>query len=183
MKKIFFYLSIILLLSSCATFKNDKFIDNKLKTSSLDLINGTYNNLPFSGDGSYVRSLTNVFDRNTNMFDFKEKYEKKDLKIILKAINQNRLNVKIYEAENLLFDKNLKVKLKHDGFIYLKEKRFMLDGILLIFGGWNIQKSRFRIDENNNLHLQSNYFFCNGILIVMSDWKTFHYNLTFEKTL
>ncbi|MFP3802316.1 hypothetical protein, partial [Paraburkholderia sp. SIMBA_027] len=88
----------------------------------------------------------------------------------------------IYESENVLFDKDVKVKLKKDGFFYLKEKRFMLDGIPLIFGGWNFQKSRFTVDQNNNLLVQSNYFFCNGVLVFMSDWKTFHYSLTFEKT-
>ncbi|MFY7816026.1 MAG: hypothetical protein ACOVRK_12660, partial [Chryseobacterium taeanense] len=59
--------------------------------------------------------------------------------------------------------------------------RFMMQGIPLVFGGWNIQKSRFTVDEKNNLQIQSNYFFCNGFMIVMSDWKTSRYTLNFEK--
>ncbi len=49
-----------------------------------------------------------------------------------------------------------------------------------VIQGWNIQKSRLGM-EGNHLKVQSNYFFCNGFAVVMSDWKTLHYNLTFEK--
>lgn len=181
MKKILFYLGSLVLLSDCATFNDGKLVDDNFKNNDLNFINGTYHNYASSGSGFYVRSLTDVFDRNTRMFNFKEKHEERDLKIELKALHKKILNMKTYEAGKLRTDKNLKVTLKKDGFVYLKEKRFMLDGIPLIFGGWNIQKSRFTLDENNNLSVQSNYFFCNGILIVMSDWKTSHYSLTFEK--
>ncbi|GEN76213.1 hypothetical protein CHA01nite_19530 [Chryseobacterium hagamense] len=169
------------MLSSCATFDKGKLSGNHLKRNNLGFINGTYTNFPSSGGGFYVRNLTDVFDRNTGMFDFKEKHEDKDFNIELKAVGKKRLNLKIYDAGNLQTDKNLRVALKEDGFIYLQEKRFMLDGIPLVFGGWNIQKSRFALDENNNLKVESNYFFCNGILVVMSDWKTSHYDLTFKK--
>lgn len=184
MKKIFFHLIIFLFAISCAGFKN---LDNSnigLNENNLNKIDGTYNDFPSSGKGFYVGRLTEVFDRNLEMYNIhktNEKYDRKNVNLKLKMVNQHTLNVKIYEAENLLFDKDLKVKLKKDGFLYLKEKRFMVDGIPLILGGWNIQKSRFTIDQNNNLYVQSNYFFCHGILIVMSDWKTFHYDLTFEK--
>lgn len=181
MKKIFFYLGNALMLGSCATFDKDKLTDNHWKRDGLNFINGTYANFPSSGGGFYVRNLTDVFDRNTQMFNFKEKHENKDFKIALKAVGKKRLNLKIYDAGNLRTDKDLRVALKKDGFVYLKEKRFMLDGIPLVFGGWNIQKSRFAPDGNNNLKVQSNYFFCNGILVVMSDWKTSYYDLTFKK--
>lgn len=115
------------------------------------------------------------------MFNFKEKHESMNFKIELKAVGKKRLNLKIYDAENVRTDKNVRVTLKKDGFIYLKEKRLMIDGIPLILGGWNIQKSRFAQDGDNRLKVESNYFFCNGLLVVMSDWKTFHYELIFEK--
>lgn len=181
MKRILFYLGASLMLSSCATFDKDRLTDNHWEKDDLNFINGTYSNFPSSGGGSYVRNLTDVFDRNTSMFQFKENHENKDFKIELKAVGKKRLNLKIYDAGNLRTDKNLRVVLKKDGFVYLKEKRFMLDGIPLVFGGWNIQKSRFALDGNNNLKVESNYFFCNGILVVMSDWKTSHYDLIFKK--
>lgn len=181
MKRLIFYLGIVLTLSSCAAFDNSKIGENHLKSNDLSFINGTYTNLPFSGGGFYVRNLTDVFDRNTKMFNFKEKYESMNFKIELKAVGKKTLNLKIYDAGNVRTDKNVKVTLKEDGFIYLKEKRLMIDGVPLILGGWNIQKSRFAPDGNNRLKVESNYFFCNGLLVVMSDWKTFHYELIFEK--
>lgn len=184
MKNIFFYLIVFLFTMSCAGFKNVDHSTAGLNENNLNKIEGTYNNLPSSGSGFYVGRLNEVFDRNLEMYNINkttEKYDNKNVNLKLRIVNQHTLNVKIYEAENLLFDKDLKVQLKKDGFLYLKEKRFMLDGIPLILGGWNIQKSRFTIDQNNHLKVQSNYFFCNGILIVMSDWKTLHYDLTFEK--
>lgn len=181
MKRIFFYLGTVLMLSSCATFDKDKFTDNHWESDDLNFINGTYTNFPSSGGGFYVRNLTDVLNRDTQMFNFKEKHKNKNFKIELKAVGKKKLNLKIYDAGDLLTDKNLRVALKKDGFVHLKEKRFMLDGIPLILGGLNIQKSRLTLDGNNDLKVESNYFFCNGILVVMSDWKTFHYDLTFKK--
>ncbi len=181
MKRLFFYLGTVLTLSGCATFDNSKIAGSHSKGDDLSFINGTYTNFPFSGGGFYVRNLTDVFDRNTRMFNFKEKYETGNFKIELKAVGKKRLNLKIYDGGNLRTDKNVRVTLKKDGFIYLKEKRLMIDGIPLILGGWNIQKSRFAPDGNNRLKVESNYFFCNGLLVVMSDWKTSRYELIFEK--
>ncbi|KQS91486.1 hypothetical protein ASG21_03170 [Chryseobacterium sp. Leaf394] len=181
MKNLIFYLWLSLLTVSCAGFKNIQPAKTNNGKNVVDNIDGTYGNLPSSGNGFYVRALTDVFDRNTNMFNWKEKYVGEQIKVKLQMINNKRLNVFISQDEKILFNKNLRVKLKNDGYLYLKGKRLMIDGIPLVLGGWNIQKSRLRIDENNNLIVQSNYFFCNGFAVVMSDWKTLHYTLTFEK--
>jgi len=181
MKNLVLLFSIMLFTSNCAGFKNS-IKNGSFNENNLNEIDGTYKNTPSSSTGVYVRSLTTVFDRNTNMFVFREKYDnKKDLKLTLKMINQKSLNVKVSNSENLLLDKNLKVKLKKDGFLYLKEKRLMIEGIPLAFGGLNVQKTRFTIDENHKLEVQSNYYFCNGFLIFMSDWKTIQHHLIFEK--
>jgi len=179
-EKTIFCLCIILMIVNCAGFKN---VDNNggLNKNNLSAVDGNYGNYPVDGRSPYVDALVDVFDRTTNMFIFKDKYDTRAVNLKLKIINEKRLNVKIYKKEKLLFDKNLKVKLKNDGFLYLKEKRFMMEGIPLVFGGWNFQKSRLTVDENNNLQIQTNYFFCNGVFILISDWKTFHYNLIFKK--
>ncbi|WP_262151942.1 hypothetical protein [Chryseobacterium foetidum] len=181
MKNLIFYLSLSLLTVSCANFKNIESAKTVIGKNVVDNIDGTYKNLPSSTSGFYVRALTDVFDRNTNMFSWKEKYVGEHIKVKLQMVNNKRLNVIISKDKEVLFNKNLRVKLKNDGYLYLKEKRLMIDGIPLVFGGWNVQKSRLRVDENNNLTIQSNYFFCNGFAVVMSDWKTLHYDLTFEK--
>lgn len=181
MKKIFFGLCLVLTMVNCAGYRN---VDNSnagLNKNNLSAIDGDYSNYPVDGQLGYIAGLVDIFDRNTNMFIFKNKYDTRAVHLKLKIINDKNLNVKIYKKEKLLFDKDLKVKLKNDGFLYLKEKRFMLEGIPLVFGGWNFQKSRFTVDENNNLHIQTNYFFCNGVFIIISDWKTFHYNFIFKK--
>jgi len=166
---------------SCAGFKNAENSKAGLNENNLNNIDGDYKNYPTDGKLGYIDGLVDVFDRNTNMFIFKDKYDTRAVNLKLNIINPKRLNVKIYKKEKLLFDKDLRVKLKKDGFLYLKEKRFMLEGIPLVFGGWNFQKSRLTVDENNHLQIQTNYFFCNGVFIFLSDWNTFHYNLTFEK--
>ena len=180
MRKLIFYLGILSITTSCAGFKNTNFTELN-KKNNLQNINGTYKSIPTTGNGFYVNTLTDVFDRNINMFNLNKKYNNEDAVVKLKMINENRLHVEISELENILFSKNLRIKLKNDGFIYLKNKRLMVYGLLLIFGGWNFQKSRLSLDSNNNLKVHSNYFFCNGVLILMSDWKTFHYDLTFQK--
>ncbi len=174
---------ITLFLTSCASLEKNRFPENNLSKEDKTIINGTYKNIPDTGGGGfYVRNLVDIFERNRNMFKFNNrKYENKNLKFKLHLISINKINVKIFDENTLLFDENLKINIKNDGFIYLKEKRFMLDGIPFLFGGWNIQKSRFAIDKDNNLYIQSNYFFLNGFLIVFSDWKTLKYEMTFKK--
>ncbi|KQT16895.1 hypothetical protein ASG31_11015 [Chryseobacterium sp. Leaf404] len=179
MRKSGFYFIMLLMIVSCAGFKNNDSM--KMDKDNVKNITGTYRNLPATPGGFYVRTLSDVFDRNTNMFKWKEKYSHQNVIVKLELIKKNRLHVEIADSENFLFSKDLRVKLKKDGYLYLKEKRLMIDGIPLVFGGWNIQKSRFAIDADQNLIIQSNYFFCNGIFILMSDWKMFHYHLTFEK--
>ncbi|SDM31212.1 hypothetical protein SAMN05216273_12156 [Chryseobacterium taihuense] len=179
MRKLIFYLIILLVTVSCAGFKKIGTI--KLCKNSVENIKGTYKNTPLSKSGFYIRTLTDVFDRNTNMFNWKKKYNREDATVKLEMIKKNLLHVEILESDSILCSKNLRVKLKNDGFLYLKEKRFMIDGIPLVFGGWSFQKSRFTVDSDNNLKIQSNYFYCNGVLILISDWKTLHYDLTFEK--
>jgi len=181
MRKIFFYLSFILIMTGCAGFKNVENYNTHLNKNNLNSINGDYDNYPVDGKLGYIDGLVDVFDRNTNMFIFKNKYDTRAVNLKLKIINEKKLNVKIYQKDKVLFDKDLRVKLKDDGFLYLKQKRFMLEGIPLVLGGWNFQKSCLTVDENNHLQIQTNYFFCNGVFIFISDWKTFHYNLTFEK--
>lgn len=181
MKKLIIYISILISTVNCAGFKKNESDGLPFSKNKIESINGIYSNQPSYGNGSYVKTLTDILDRNIDMFNWKEKYNGKNIDVRLEIIKKNKLNVKIFESEKLMCNKNLHVKQKKDGFIYLREKRFMLDGIPLIFGGWNIQKSRFIIDENKNLHIQTNYFFCNGFLVVMSDWKTHHYNFIFEK--
>lgn len=173
----------ILFFTSCASLEKNEYSKNNIFEEDKSIINGTYKNIPNTGgNGFYVRDLVDVFERNRNMFKFNDKkYENKNLKFKLNLISSKKINVKILHENTLLFDKNLKIKIKNDGFIYLKEKRFMLDGIPFLLGGWNIQKSRFAIDKDNNLFVQSNYFFLNGILVVFSDWKTIKYEMTFKK--
>ncbi|KMQ67861.1 hypothetical protein ACM39_10995 [Chryseobacterium sp. FH2] len=166
---------------NCAGFRNVKNNNEGLNINNLGSIDGNYDNYPIEGQSVYINSLADVFDRNTNMFVFKSKYDIRAVNLKLKIINEKKLNVKIYKKEKLLFDKDLSVKLKNDGFLYLKEKRFMIEAIPLVFGGWNFQKSRFTVDKDNNLHVQTNYFFCNGMFLIMNDWKTFHYNLIFKR--
>lgn len=182
MSKLLFILT-TLFLTSCASLEKNKFSKNNFSEKDKSIINGTYKNIPDTGgNGFYVRNLVDVFDRNRNMFQFNnKKYENENLKFKLYLISSKKINVKIFDENTLLFDKNLKINIKDDGFIYLKEKRFMLDGIPFLIGGWNIQKSRFAIDKDNNLYVQSNYFFLNGILVIFSDWKTLKYEMTFRK--
>jgi len=183
MKNLILLFSTIILITNCAGFKNPNGSGNFNK-NNLSEIDGTYKNISSSG----TETLTEVFDRNTKMFAFlkggNNKYEeKKDVKLILKIINNKSLNVKIIDSENLLFDKNLKIKLKKDGFLYLRKKRFMIEGIPFIAGGWNVQKSCFTIDKNHNLQVQLNYFFYMAILVVIGDAKTTNSHFTFEKTI
>jgi len=182
MKQIFAILIMSIVFNSCATLKEPK-LEGTLTENDLTILNGNYNNFPNDGGGLYVNKLTDIFDRNTNIFKLEkdDKYDSESITVSLTSITDKTLNVRFSENNKTILDKNIKVRLKRDGFLYIKDKILLINGLPLIFGGWNIQKSRITILANGKLYVESNYFFCNGALIVMSDWKNFNYNLTFNR--
>jgi len=182
MKKIFSILVILLFLQNCASLKEPK-TKGTLNEKNLTTLNGQYSNHANSGGGSHVNKLSDVFDRNDNMFKSRidEKYASKNVSVYMKVISEKTLNIIFKDNNQIILDKNIKVKLMKDGFLYINENKLKIIGLPLISGGWNVQKSRLTINSEGKMYVESNYFFCNGILIVMSDWKDFNYELTFEK--
>lgn len=184
MKNTIFSLFSFLSIVSCVTFNSSDNINKNLFNP--DNINGTYKNTPNEYQGLYVSKLSDVFDRNTRIFNVvkpDKKYDLKNISVNINLISEKELKLKIIENETqkIITEKAVKIKLKKDGYIYIKDKNFMIDGIPVILGGWNIQKSRMYIDEENNLNIESNYFFYHAALIVMCDWKNFNYHLKFKK--
>ncbi|MRJ07572.1 hypothetical protein EDL99_01550 [Ornithobacterium rhinotracheale] len=173
---------IALIFQSCASFKEPK-INGTLNENNLSQLNGQYNDSVSSGGGLYVKKLSDVLDRNVNMFDFKhdEKYVGKGITVDLKVVSKNMLNVKFKKHNQIISDKNVKVKLKNDGFLYVKGKKFMIDFVPFVLGGWNVQKSRLTLNSDGNLYVESNYFFYAALFTVIGDWKTLRYESTFDK--
>lgn len=101
MKKLISYLCLLLFTLNCAGSKNMDSAESVIEKNNIEKINGAYENFPSSGNGFYVRMLTDVFDRNTNMFNWKDKNDAKNIKVKLQMIKKNRLNVTVLSTKKL----------------------------------------------------------------------------------
>ena len=183
MKRLIFIFILPLFTISCATFEKT-IAPQKLDKENLQKINGVYNNKNLTGRWF---CLTDVFDRNTSILYFitdKEKYNNNEVKVALNIVSDKRINVKVIDSvtEKIIFDKNLRCRLKRDGYLYLKHKSFMIDGIPLICGGFNVQKSRMYINSDGILNVESRCFFISSALVILIGGSgTETINSTFKK--
>jgi hypothetical protein len=100
----------------------------------------------------------------------------------LKVIDQKSINFKFIENGKVFTEKNLKGKLKKDGYFYLKNKNVEFWGIPYLAGAIHINKSRLSKTKEGNLifdlaHHQSGAFF----LVVFLDGTNWKYRKTYKR--
>ena len=171
-------LSILLIIAtfSCAPFK--KFEKNKsrigLSSENLELFNGQFELI--SIDSAY-RFLDFALLAKSP-FGFENIPEAGDY-LSLKVLDKKKIEVSVYEDDNLIRRKVLKGKIKDNYFVFRKRRVLIF---WLVLNGIRIQKSRIGLLENGNLILDNSG---GGILLLVflpagGNSDEFH-NLQFRK--
>ncbi len=149
--KLIFYLSFLLLNYSCATFKENKIIENKidLNNKNLKLINGTYkinkNQKPYYLDYFWGAFYT--------MKEWKAVYNMKLKKapsyfITLKAVNENTIYATLKVNNNFLKSYIIRGKIKNGYFEQNRQYYFIP---ALIFNEFYSYKFRIGLLKNYDL--------------------------------
>lgn len=163
MRKIIYYTFVgflILSLCSCATYSKRIIKDDRVKLTkeTVHKINGTYAYQPFK---SYIGSGKDIqkVDTNREELDFyivgtRETFRPKEaFTVDVKVISKNQVSFAFKSDNNLVFETTIKMKLRSNGLIHLKNKHVKVKGVPFIFGGITSSKMRIGLSKEGNLIL------------------------------
>lgn len=192
MKKILLVFIVAISLTNCAAFDKNLKNPNSLQKNNLNKVNGLYDieemgfdslsklypsNLFWVGN-NFLREIDRKLLKDTLRIDSMKKYA-----FELKVINKKKLKITYLENDIIFRERFLKIKLKKDGYLYLKNKNIGFVLIPYIFGAVDVKRTRLTLDEEENLVLDV-YNHRSGAIggVGFLSWKTWRYRRTYEKT-
>ncbi|WP_426432129.1 hypothetical protein ACPX19_06150 [Winogradskyella sp. HB-48] len=179
-----------ILFQNCASFDKEFVNPNPLKTQNLHKIEGTYDiaNIVFD---SIKNKKIPYFNTHTNFFkEIDRKLIKdtlglnnaNDYKFELKILSQKKIKISYLKNGEIIRERDIKTKLKKDGFLYLSNKNLQFLGVPYIFGAFDIKKTRLTLSKNNNLIFDvSNTRSGAGLLIVFLTYKEWQYKREYKR--
>ena len=177
-----FVIIVPFLLMSCASFnKNHSFKNEvKLNENSISLLNGSYTLNPrielnkgrsgksyFTDKGDLNR--TNLYNFFNNSSRSLNDFQDSTYLVKLKVINKNEILIFRYNNDQKMDSVLLKYKLKSNGYIYIKNKNFKINGVPYLFGGFELNRVRMTVSNENNLVINSTHYFYGSFLILFGD--------------
>ena len=177
-----FVIIVPFLLMSCASFnKNHSFKNEvKLNENSISLLNGSYTVNPsielnkgrsgkiyFTDKGDLNR--TNLYNFFNNSSRSLNDFQDSTYLVKLKVINKNEILIYQYNIDQKMDSILLKYKLKSNGYIYIKNKNFKINGVPYLFGGFELNRIRMTVSNENNLVINSAHYFYGSFLILFGD--------------
>ncbi len=177
-----FVIIVPFLLMSCASFnKNHSFKNEvKLNENSISLLNGSYTvnpSIELNKGRSGKSYFTDKGDLNrTNLYNFfnnssrsLNEFQDSTYLVKLKVINKNEILIFQYNNDQKMDSILLKYKLKSNGYIYIKNKNFKINGVPYLFGGFELNRIRMTVSNENNLVINSAHYFYGSFLILFGD--------------
>lgn len=163
----------IVSLASCASFNNkiSKKESIKLTKETIHNINGTYEFQPFKSFGASGKRVYDI-DTDTESIDF---YilgtrltfgPKSSYTVDVRVISKNEISFTFKNKDTLVFETTIKMKLRSNGLVYLKNKHVKVKGIPFVFGGITSNKMRIGLSKEGNLLLNYAYDSFASILIM-----------------
>lgn len=138
-----------------------------LKADNIGALNGIYYNSPKTQDSllSY-QTVSHILNwrelrkgQNDSVFS----------KVKLNVVDSKRINVLFLDQSGeKLYSKQIKYKIKKNGFVFLKNRNFRLVGIPFVFGEYDVNQFELGISSDNNLIINGFTKEVGGVLIVLS---------------
>lgn len=164
----------VLSLSSCVSFSNkvSKKESTKLTKKNIHAIEGTYEFQPYKSfgiNGKHVYNLSNNI-KNIDQYILGREIafgSKSDYTVEIKVVSQHEVSFSFKNKNTLVYETTMKMKLKSNGFIHLKNKRVIVKGVPFIFGGITSSKMRIGLSKEGNLLLNYAHDSFASILIMV----------------
>lgn len=187
-----FYLLLILVSSiqSCTSFNQNLINPNPLNEENLSELNGRYEIVPIESDSAKKTNKNLVWVHNNFLKEIDRKLIKDTLKLDslktyafdLKILNPNQIRINYIENGLLFKERILKIKLKKDGYLYLKNKNIQFLLLPYIAGALDVKKTRLSKLKNGNLIFDvANHRSGAALLVVFLDGKTWKYRQEYER--
>jgi len=176
---------LIFIFQSCATFKSSPNEISTLERSNLELLNGRYE----ISSSEHLEKFKS-FDYHNFLREIDRKILKDTLdidstkhnQVELNVLNSRRLEVKYLEDDKVIRRRIIKIKLKKDGYLYLKNKNIGFSLIPYLFGRLDVKRTRVTINENDNLVLDVSHFRGGAVfLIIFLDMGTDKYKKSYKR--
>ena len=170
---------LLLLLSSCASFRGDKVPDDfrKLSVETFRELEGTY---AFEPDYYYTKQGNVAYDdvenHRNNLFRYvsKEKVIRDTMstyKVSLRVLTSEQLEFSLFKDDSLDARIVLGGKFKR-GFFQLDNEMYDLRGIPFLFGSYSERKTRIGLSSQKDLLVYHAYGAGGGALIVLSNGRS-----------
>ncbi|MBC8753458.1 hypothetical protein H2O64_02165 [Kordia sp. YSTF-M3] len=182
----------ILSLASCASFSG-KIIRDKteiLTKESIRNIEGTYEIQCYDSyfksrvgreiiqfdkpnSDAFINSFTNTYTIDSTLV--------KKLVVDIKFISDKEISFTYRHQDSIVNETVLGVKLRKNGMLHLKNRERDMMGVPLIYGNFEISRSRIGLSKSNDLIINHVYHITGGALILLSDSRTRNTSYYFKR--
>tara|TARA_R110002073_G_scaffold115037_1_gene252505 strand:+ start:596 stop:1204 length:609 start_codon:yes stop_codon:yes gene_type:complete len=178
---------------SCASFDKELINPNPLNKEKLTELNGRYGIVHNEFDSIHIDKEHNynrqIWNSNNFLTEIDRKLIKDTLEIDtlktyafnLKVLSPKRIKIDYIENGKVFRERILKTKLKRDGYLYLRNKTTQIMLFPLIYGAFDIKKTRISKSDNGNLLFDVANFRYGGALIIIGDTRTWKYRQEYER--
>lgn len=159
MKKILLLLIVVTCLTNCAVYDKNLNNTNPLDKENIHQLNGQYHITEIGIDSvnqvyhsqmwtenNFLKEIDRKLLKDTLQLDSMKKYT-----VALKIINEKKLKITYLENDIVFRERFLKIKLKKDGYLHLKNKNIGFVLVPYIFGAVDVKRTRLTLDKDENL--------------------------------
>jgi hypothetical protein len=183
MNKKLIYIIIMLVNGGCASLPKESVnIPKKEIQDKLTVLDGRYNVEIVNGNYGKINSIIAIINRTTEDWPTIDTNEAHFLGI--ETVTDRSVLFTLYENENILISKTIKIKSIKDNYIYLKNNNVKIHNIPFILGGYDYLKTRLSIDQKGKLIIDSvDYGIGSFMFVIWSGTPTMKSSYTYEKEI
>lgn len=174
------YLGLTILTLGCASFPRNPGYEQFLDRGDLFELNGKYEHVPiYSGPTKDTLSYWNFsngdlgiyptfFDEMDNgWLTRKTKIDpEKNYSFVLDVVKYNILSIHYLENDSVIRQKNIRFRMRKDGYLYLQNMNFKIRGIPYVFGDIDKKRIRLTLNKDRDLVFETSEFNSGGMFLL-----------------
>lgn len=169
--RLLFFTSVMLGMVSCASYDYYTKNPQKLTKASIYRLDGVYEATSIVDslrltknqlDLTQLNFLKTIDREDTLVIDPGQKYT-----FIIKINSPKSLTVSFLRGGDIYGTQTIKTRLSNSGYLHLRNNNLEIWGVPILFGGYNQQKTRLSLDQNNVLLVDTCYDSFGSVFIFM----------------
>ncbi|MBC8173643.1 MAG: hypothetical protein H7X71_07045, partial [Chitinophagales bacterium] len=132
------------------------------------------------GNYGKINSILEILYRPPNVWpriDTSSNY-----RLVINSENNDLLSLALYSDKSIVIERKIRIKKIKNDYVYLRNSNIKLLNIPFIFGGYDYLKTRFAVDKEGNLIVDSvDYGIGCALIIICSGTPTTQTTYLYEK--